>query len=108
MGGRFRPRPRRINRRAIAADETRVESVFHVGTGVGLAPKTLVIGFILGEQQLGAAVAIQPIFAEFVMRRLDCVPPGYSHRGLWIAVSPRPGVAEPECGQKMQSRRLRS
>ncbi len=67
-----------IHRLALSRDDVIVERILDVGRSIGLAPETLRIALILGEQQLRSSIAIQPVLAQFMVGGLNdarrCLP----------------------------------
>ena len=60
-----------VDRLAAARDDVLVERVLDVGRRVGLAPETAGVAFVLGEEQLRGAIALQPVLAKLMMGRLN-------------------------------------
>src|SRR5581483_8555149 len=79
-----------------------VEGVLDVRRRVGLIPEALLVGFVLGEEQAGVALAVQPVVAEVEMGGLDDAAGGLAEGGLAIVATPGPGVAEPEGREETQ------
>ena len=107
VGGRLGPGPGGIHRLGLLRDHPGVEGVLDVRRRVRLAPQALRIALVLGEEQLRGAVAVQPVFAEVGMRRLNDTRRRLPQRRLARVLAPRPGVAEPQRRQDAQPGRLR-
>ena len=88
-----------------AVHDVVVNAVFDVGSAVVDSPQAMRIGFVLGEEQLRRAFAMQPAVAGLVMIK-------FNHRvgrqsclmqlRTTARTSPRPGVAEPHRRQQAQ------
>ena len=61
MGGGLGPLPGGIHGLAAAVDDVRVKGVLHVGGRIVGAPEPVGIRLVFREQQLGRAVAVQPV-----------------------------------------------
>ena len=59
---------------ALSRDDVFVERILDVGRPVGLIPQTLRITFIFSEEQLRGAIAMEPILAKLMVRRLNGHP----------------------------------
>ena len=64
-----------IDRLALSRDDVGVERILDVGRRVGLAPQTLCIALVLGEEQLRGAIAMEPVLAQFMVRGLNGARP---------------------------------
>ena len=60
-----------IHRLALSRDDVGVERILDVGRRVGLAPQTLRVALVFGEEQLRGAIAMQPVLAELRVRGLN-------------------------------------
>ena len=96
-----------IHRLALSRDNVGVERILDVGRRIGLAPQTLRIALVFGEEQLRGAIAMQPVFAQLMVRGLNGARSRFAQRRLAIVLAPRPGVAEPQCRQDAQPGRFR-
>ena len=108
MRRRLRPHAGGIHRTRVSRDDTGVKRVLDVGRCIGLAPKTLHVGLVFREQQLGAAVARQPLVAQFPVRGVNDARRRLAQSGLRIVHAPRPGIPEPQRRQQPQPRSLRA
>ncbi len=107
VGRSLGPRLGGIHRFALSLDEVRVESILDVGRSAGLAPETLRIALILGEQQLRASIAVQPVLAQFMVGGLNGARRHLAEGRLAIVLTPGPGVPEPERRQQAKPGRFR-
>ena len=107
MGRGLGPRLGGIHRFALSLDEVRVESILDVGRSAGLTPETLRIALILGEQQLRASIAVQPVLAQFMVGGLNGARCHLAQGWLAIVLTPGPGVPEPERRQQTKPGRFR-
>ena len=96
------PGLRRVHGFAPAPDHIVVERVLHVGRRIRLPPQPLGVALVLGEQQLRAAIARQPVLAQLGMHGADNARRGFAERRLRAVITPRPRVAEPERRQQAQ------
>ena len=69
--GRLGPGLGGVDRLAAARDDVLVERILDVGRRVGLPPEPAGVAFVLGEEQLRGAIALQPILAKLMMGRLN-------------------------------------
>ncbi len=102
---------RRVDGSRVSVHDERVEGVLDVGTRVGRVEQPFRVGVVLGEEQRRRAVAIKPAIAEFSVRRRHDARTAGSFRGRHVGLRagpPVPRVAEPQSGQQMQSRGLRT
>ena len=67
VGRRLGPDLGGIDRLAASRDDVLVERILDVGRRIGLAPETLRIALILGEEQLRGAIAMQPVLAKLMV-----------------------------------------
>src|SRR5437868_11057198 len=72
MRRRFRPYALAIHRVLSPMDDKIVDAVFNEFHFVPGRKQTLRIGFVLGEEKLRGTVAMQFVFAQRLVRRLDC------------------------------------
>ncbi len=78
VGRRLGPDLGGVDRLAAARDEVLVERILDVGRRIGLAPETLRIALILGEEQLRGAIAMQPVVAQLRVRGLHGARPHFA------------------------------
>ena len=69
------PRPGGIDRRVLSGDDVGVERILDVGRRVGLAPQTLCVALVLGEEQLRGAITMEPVLAQFMVCGLNGARP---------------------------------
>ena len=67
VGRGLGPRHGGIHGLVLPRDDVRVKRILDVGRSIGLAPETLRIRLVFGEEQLGGSVAIQPALAQFTV-----------------------------------------
>ena len=67
-----------IHRLALSRDDVGVERILDVGRRVGLAPQTLRIALVLGEEQLRGAIAMEPVLAQLMVRGLNGARPRFA------------------------------
>ena len=75
MGRGLGPRLGGIDRLALSGDDVGVERILDVGRRVGLAPQTLCVALVLGEEQLRGAIAMEPVLAQLMVRGLNGARP---------------------------------
>ena len=85
-----------------AVHDVVVDPVLGVGADVGAAEQPLVVGLVVTEQRLGAAVPGEHQRTGLGMVPDDPVARPLQVRHRVVRVSPRPGVAEPQRGQHVQ------
>ena len=110
-GRGLRPGTGGVHRRSPAGDDAVVDAVLHVGGGVRGAGDALLVGLVLGEEQVGGALAVEIPHAEGRMGGLDHAGAGgtvhlFQERPPDALLEP-PGVAEPERRQQVQDGLLR-
>ena len=96
-----------IDRLALSRDHIAVERVLDVGRRIGLAPQTLRIALVFGEQQLRRAIAMEPVLAQLLVRGVNDARRRFAQRRLAIVLAPRPGIAKPQGRQDPQPGRFR-
>ena len=67
VGCGLRPDPGGVHGVRVSHDDVGVERILDVGSGVGLAPQTMGIALVLGEEQLGRSVTREAIVAQLVV-----------------------------------------
>ena len=88
VGRRLGPGLGGIHRLAAARDDVLVERVLDVGRRIGLAPETLRIALVLGEEQLRGAIAMQPVLAKLMVRGLNDAGSHFAQRRLRLVRRP--------------------
>ena len=96
-----------------AVDHRLVDAVFDERRAARHAPQPPGVGFVLSKEQLGRSLAGQPVVAKFVMPGMHemnarCFTLDCCQRRPTVVIAPGPRVAEPERGQQVQRRHLRS
>ena len=107
MGRGLGPRLGGIHRVAASRDDVLVERVLDIGRSIGLAPQTLRIALVFGEEQIRGAVTIEPVLAKLWVHGPNGAGSRFEQRRLVLAIAPRPRVAEPQCRQDTQPGRFR-
>ncbi len=109
------PAPGRVHRGHPAVHHGLVDSVLHVGRGIGLSPESLGVALVLGEEQRRLPLAVEVVVGQRVLGEGDGGVGNHHARPrmlhplqgrLAAASAPGPGVPEPERGEQMQGRRL--
>src|SRR6185503_7134147 len=107
MGGGFGALIVRMDGGFYAVNNEIVDAVLDVGRCVFRVEKATIVGFVLGKQQIGGTLAVEPARAVIVMIQLDrrdfrgrVAPKSW----LTLVETPGPGVAKPDGGQKMKRR----
>ena len=72
----------------LSRDDVGVEPILDVGRSVGLAPKTLGVALIFGEEQLRGTIAMEPVLAQLMVRGLNGARPRFAQRRLAIVLTP--------------------
>src|SRR5262249_32030160 len=107
----------RIDRIPAALDDIFMEGVFDVRGRVGAAEEPACVRLILGEKELrcyfmGAGLGRETELAQGQVmsqeRSVLAAPDERLGPTPFMATAPGPGVAEPECGQQVEHRRLRT
>ena len=93
-----------IHRLALSRDDVGVERILDVGRRIGLAPQTLRIALVFGEQQLRGAIAMEPVLAQLMVRGLDGARPRLAQRRLRLDPSPHDQVLRNHSVGKTRSR----
>jgi hypothetical protein len=106
VGRGFGPRLGGIHRFGLSLDDVSVERILDVGRSARLAPETLRVALILGEQQLRTALAAQPVLAQCMVGGLNGTRRHLTEGRLAIVLDPGPGVPEPERRQQAKPGRF--
>ena len=77
VGRGLGPRLDGIDRLMPSGDDVGVERILDAGRCVGLAPQTLCVALILGEEQLRCAITMEPILAQLGMSGLNGARPPF-------------------------------
>src|SRR5579863_4316949 len=104
--GRFSARLVRIHRVPIARNYIIVKRILDIRRRVRLSPKTSCVGLIFRKQQLRIPIAIKRAVTQLGMRRQNRSLLNLAYRRFGLAVTPRPGIAEPESWEQMKLRCL--
>ena len=78
VGCGLRPDPGGVHGVRVSRDDVGVERILDVGSGVGLAPQTVGIALVLGEEQLGGAIAPELVLANLLVRDVNGTGHGLS------------------------------
>lgn len=101
-----------IDRVTAVVHDIVVDAVFNIWRRVRLAEQSQVIRLVLGKQQRDIMLAMKQVVAQFRVADENCAMPSLtfsgSQNGLGGFRPPRPDIAEPECRQNVDGRRLRS
>lgn len=101
MDGGLGAGPRGVDGRALAVDDVPVDAVLDVRRVVRAAEDALVVRLVLGEQDGGVGVDVQPARAEFLVIGADGVL-GLVQARYGGGAGPGPGVPEPEGRQQVE------
>jgi len=104
----------RVHRCGTPVDDVGIEGVLDVGAAAGGAEDALGVGLVLGEEELGTPLAVQPARPQFaVPGRDDRDPPArlaplQAGSGRLVAFAPAPRVPEQERREDVDLGRLAS
>src|ERR1043166_9827328 len=84
-------------------DDGVIDRVLDERRGIRNAPQAREIGLVFGEEQLIRALAVEPVCAQFFMRRLDFLRRTRAQIWLAIVAAPAPRVAKPDRSEEHTS-----